>query len=676
MPKFHRSFLGSRLICAIALLMGAATTPAQQTSGDLASASLEDLMNMQVVSASRTEQKLSHTASAIFVITQEDIRQSGALNIPDLLRMVPGLDVAQINSNTWAISGRGLNARWSNELLVLVDGRSVYSTSFGGVFWDVLDLPLEDIDRIEVIRGPGGSVWGANAVNGIINIITKKSSETKGALVVSGGGNVQQGFGTVQYGGDLGTKTQYRAYTKYFNEDHFPDADDPAANGGDGWHTLRGGFRADTAFSPKDSLMIEGDLYSIRETVPTVILPSITSPGFVPIDLPQNLSGGFLQGVWQHTYSPESNSLLEISYDHDQRNDQIGDGRGILDVNFQQQYTGWSRQNLVWYVGYRRASSYAPGSLILAFVPPRLVTNLYSGAVQDEISLIPDRLSLTAGVRIEHNYYTGFNAMPSVRIAWSPTDRQTVWAAVSNAVRSPAQIDAGFRVNFGSFVEPDGTLALVSFFGNPKIADESLIAYEFGYRAMAGKRLSFDFASYYNDYDHQETTEPETPFFENTPAPPHLVLPSTLENLMHGEANGVEAYANWKVTDRWTLSPGYAFETIHMRTDPTSHDTTSASEAEGSSPTHAAQLRSHVALPGGFSWDSSAYFVGRLTDLHVPSYTRVDSQLSWQFAEKGRLRFVGQNLARDHHMEFVDSTASAGTTLMKRSAYAEISWQF
>ena len=663
---------GALFVAFVAL--AAPAWPQQKALGDLTSASLEDLMNMEVVSVSKTQQKLSHTASAIFVITQEDIRRSGALNIPDLLRMAPGIDVAQINANNWAIGVRGFNDRFSNKLLVMVDGRSVYTSSFGGVFWDVLDLPLEDIERIEVIRGPGGSVWGANAVNGIINIITKKASETQGAQVTTGGGNVQQGFGTVQYGGNLGSSTKYRAYTKYLNDGDFPDA--LGQNGGDGWHMLRGGFRADTTLTSRDTLMVQGDLYSARESSPEVILPSITSPSIVPIDFPFNLSGGFVQGVWQHAYSAQSNTSLEMSFDHYQRNDILRDGRGTFDVNLQQQFSGWSRQNIVWDAEYRRVSSYAAGGLTLSFIPAGLTTNLFSAAVQDEITLIPNRLSLTAGARLEHNYYTGFNFMPSARVAWTPGERQTVWAAVSDAVRSPSQVDAGFRANLGSFTPPNSPLILTSFLGNPNINDEALIAYELGYRAAVAERLSLDFATYYNDYNHLETSEPGAPFPESAPAPPHLVLPLITENLMHGETQGIEVAANWKATNRWTLSPGYALENIHMHLAPASQDTTSVRDAEGSTPDHSAQLRSSVRLLHGLTWDTSAYFTDRLVYTKVPAYTRLDSQLSWQFAEKARLSIVGQNLVKDHHMEFVDDTASAGTTLVKRSAYAEVSWQF
>lgn len=334
------------VLCIAACVICALPAWPQQQSSDLADRSLEDLMNIQVKSVSKKEQKLSRTASAVFVITQEDIRRSGATNIPDLLRMVPGLDVAQINANTWAVSARGLNGRFSNELLVLLDGRSLYTPTFGGVFWDVIDLPFEDIERIEVIRGPGASVWATSAVNGVINIITKTASDTPGAMVVAGGGTVDQGFGTVQYGGKIGSSTSYRAFTKYLNQDHFPDAD--GQSGGDGWNLARAGFRSDSVLSPKDNLTFEGDVYRGREGNPGVGLSSITAPP-IPIVLREvNLGGGFLQTIWNHTLSDRSGTSLQMSYDEYERNDALGEVRGTFDIAFQH-HLGWgSRQNFVW----------------------------------------------------------------------------------------------------------------------------------------------------------------------------------------------------------------------------------------------------------------------------------------------------------------------------------------
>ena len=664
--------------CRICLLAPDAdiTAPqAQQKAVDLANQSLEDLMNVKVVSASKTEEKISRTAAAIFVITQEDIRRSGATNIPDLLRMVPGMDVAQIDANAWAISARGFNQRFGNKLFVMVDGRSIYTTSFGGVYWEALDIPLEDIERIEVIRGPGGSIWGTDAVNGVINIITKKASETKGALVTAGGGNIDQGFGLAQFGGAASQSTTYRVFTKYFDQDHLPGL--AGGNGGDSWHSLRAGFRTDTTLSPRDSLTFQGDLYSMRIGNPAFEFPSVTTPAPIPDELLVNMAGGYIQGAWSRAISDRSATTLQVSYDRYKRNDTVGDDRGTLNIDFSHHFAWGERNAFVWGLNFLDSDSQSHGTFFTSFVPADLNLRVYGAFVQDEIAISPDQLYLTVGMKLEHNHYTGFNFMPSARIAWTPTPKQTLWAAVSDAVRSPAETNANFRANVGSFYSPgDQTPFLIALMGNPNVQDESLVAYELGYRHVIGKQFSIDFSSYYNDYNHLDTIEPATEFFEETPAPPHYVLPYTYGNLMHGETQGLEVSGAWKVTDHWTLNPGYAFEEIHTHVRPSSQDTTSVAGVEGSSPDHSAQLRSRVDLPLGLTWDTSVYFVGRLTDPVEPSYTRLDSQLSWRFSEDGSLSIVGQNLAQGLHAEFLDSSESAQTTLVKRSAYIKFTWRF
>ena len=661
------------------LLLGALALPAfpawaQQKQSDLTDASLEDLMNVEVTSVSKREQKISQVAAAIFVITQEDIRRSGATNIPDLLRMVPGVEVAQIDANTWAVSIRGLNGQFSNELLVLVEGRTVYVPTFGGVFWDALDMPLEDIERIEVIRGPGGAVWGGNAVNGVINIITKEAHETQGAMVEAGGGNLNQGFGTLQYGGTLGTTTSYRAYMKYFNQDHLPDPS--GQNAHDDWHILRGGFRTDSKLSPKDTLTIQGDIYAGQEGNPTRVLESVTSPGPQNTVLQVDLSGGFLQSIWNHSYSSRSDTTLQVSYDRYRRNDNLREGRSTLNVDFQNHLVRGTRHNIVWGAGYRFSASDSDGSLTVSLVPNDLNFNLFSFFAEDQVALAANRLYLTLGAKAEHNDYTGFVLLPSARISWNATERQMFWAAISRAERTPASDDIAIRVNFGSFPGSGGTPVLVALIGNPHVKNEGLVAFEAGYRASLLNGLSIDLAAYYNSYDHQDTTEPALSFPEALPSPPHIVMPMTTKNLMHGESHGVEIAANWKPLSRWTLSPGYAFEQIHMHTSAASQDTTSAFEATGTNPPNSAQLRSHLALPFNFSWDAAAYFVDRLLVGEVPAYTRLDTQLTWRRNERLSFSLVGQNLIQDHHLEFVDPTGMTLPSLVKRSAYAKVSWRF
>jgi iron complex outermembrane recepter protein len=665
----------ARAVVGMAMLALAALPawPGQKTT-DLTSQSIEDLMNIQVTSVSKTEETLSHTAAAVFVISQEDISRSGAMNIPDLLRMVPGMDVSQINGNTWAVSARGFNGRFSNDLLVLVDGRAVYTQTFGGVFWDVLDLPLEDIERIEVIRGTGGSVWGANAVNGVINIITKKASDTLGGLVVTGGGNIDQGFGTVQYGGKVGKATDYRVYTKYLNQDHLPNSS--GEDGGDGWHMLRGGFRTDSILSPKNTLMFQGDMYTALEGTPSTYLPSITAPALLNNELLVNLTGGFIQGAWDHILSPHSDTALQVSYDRYERDDTLGEGRGTLDLDFQHHFSGWARQSIVWGLNYRYSASHSTGSLTASLVPADLATQLFGSFIQDEIAIVPGRLFLTIGAKVEHSYYTGFDLMPSARVAWAPGPHHTLWAAVSKADRTPSALDASINANVGGFTGPGGIPVVIRLTGNPNLRNEKSIAYEAGYRTTVLRQLSIDLTAYYNNFTEQNTTEPSALFMENTPMPPHFVMPLIYENLMHGETHGLEIAVNWQATHRWSLSPGYAFEEIHMHLAPTSHDTTSVSAAQGSSPGHSAQLRSHLILWHGFIWDTSAYYVGRLTDPSEHPFIRLDTQLSWHFRERASVSFVGQNLVKNLHEEFADFTDSARTTQVKRSAYAKLSWQF
>lgn len=669
------------IACALAL---AAALPCrsqdgQQKSADLANQSLEDLMNIEVTSVSRKEQKLSRTAAAVFVITQEDIRRSGATNIPDLLRMVPGMDVGEINGSTWAISARGFNQQFSNKLLVMVDGRVVYTQTFAGVFWDTMDLPLEDIDRIEVIRGPGAAIWGANAVDGVINIITKKASESKGGLATAGAGSLEQGFGMAQYGGSMAKNTDFRVYEKYFNQEHLLDL--TGQNGADGWHVLRGGFRMDSALNAKDSLMVEGDVSDGREGEYGFVLPSVTSPTLVPAAEQIDNVDGWLVGRWNHTYSARSDTELQVSYDRHVRDDpQNPEIRDTFDIQFQHHVLLGSRHDVVWGLGYQASPDKITGGLTVTMNPTKRDLQEVSSFVQDEIALIPDRVYFTLGSKFEHNDYTGFEFMPTGRVAWIPAKNQMMWAAVSRALRAPSRNDTNLVLNFGSV--PGNPPTLLRLLGNPNYDDERLIAYEAGYRTTVSSHLSLDAAAYFNDYDSLQTTEPGTPFFEDTPAPPHEVQPFTYENLMYGNTDGIEFTGNWQFNSRFSLSPGFAFEQIHMHTKPTSQDTMTGPFVEGAVPRQSAELRAHWQIEKRLSWDASAYFVDRLNNQGpagntvIPAYTRVDTGFTWKPREQFSLSFVGQNLEKDHHPEFQDINGALQNGQIKRSAYVKASWHF
>jgi iron complex outermembrane receptor protein len=667
--------LNRSLISLFLLIPGFAQVAiAQEPKQDLTQLKIEDLMKVEVTSVSKREQPLSETAAAIFVISQEDILRSGATNIPDLLRMVPGVFVAQINSNTWAISIRGFNGKFSREVLVLVDGRTVYSPTFGGVFWDVLDLPLNDLERIEVIRGPGGSVWGINAVNGVINIITKKADETQGTLIDALAGNLTQGSGTIEHGGRIGKAFAYRAFVRYQNEASTDGVS--GQDGADSWRQLRGGFRTDARPSLNDALSIQGDLYSVREDQPRVLPPSLASPIPLPANLQANLGGGFIMSTWDHTFSANSSTKFLVSYQRYIRTDVLKETSGTLDFDFQHNLAIGRRQQIVWGLGFRNISARAVNNSLVSITPAYRNTNLYSGFFQYQIALAANRLNITLGTKLEETPYTGFAVMPTARIAWALSEKRTLWAAFSRALRTPSDSDVFARFNEGEFTGPGGIPVLLSYIGNPLVQNEELLAYEAGYRAELRKNLSLDFALYYNDYNHQDAIQTGTPFFEPTPLPPHIVQPLTYQNLQYGDAHGLEVYVNWKLARRWTLSPGYSFERIHLHLDPFPANLPAVTSAGQDTPANSAQLRNHVSLPQRLSWDTSIYFTGALQSPHVPSYTRLDTGLTWKWKDNLSISAFGQNLLQQNHLEFIDTSGSTEATLMPRSAYARLTWRF
>jgi iron complex outermembrane receptor protein len=651
--------------------------PQQAGQRDLSQVSIEDLMNIEVTSVSKKEQKMSQAAAAIFVITQEDIRRSGAANIPDLLRIVPGLDVSQINANSWAVSARGFNEQFTNKLLVLIDGRAVYTPLLGGVNWDTQDVPLEDIDRIEVIRGPGATVWGANAVNGVINIVTKWATDTQGALVTAGGGTDGQAHGTAQYGGAIRGNTSYRIFTDYLNHNALPKLD--GGPGPENWHVLHGGFRADTNISSKDSLTVQGDLYTGEEGASIIHIFSIDPPVTGNSDVLTRMSGGNLLGRWNHTFSNHSDTTFQFYFDpYARTGPQARENRDTIDFDFNHHFAWGSRQDMIWGAGYRRTWDKTVGTIDDILTPPDTTLHLYNFFVQDTIALHPDRVYLTVGTKLENNYFTGFDLQPSVRLAWTPSNWETFWAAVSRASRTPARRDTDLVAPLAVFPDPAGssTPVEVILFGNRNFQSEHVVAYEAGFRAQPKTRLSVDVSVFLNRYDHLESVEPGPEFLQNSPPPARFVIPMTFGNLMYGSTEGGEFFANLKVTDRWTLSPGYAFLEMHLHTKPSSLDTTSVAEFQGSSPQHQAQLRSHVDLSHGLSWDASAYFVSELPVQGVAAYTRIDTQLRWKFAKRADFSLVGQNLLQDHHLESMDQLTLVNSSLIKRSAYAKFAWRF
>src|SRR5438093_3529420 len=412
---------------------------------DLADMSLEDLTKIEVTSVSKHKEKLADAPAAIFVITQEDIRRSGVTTIADALRLAPGLEVARVASHDWAITSRGFNELYANKLLVLIDGRSVYTPLFSGVYWDVQDTLLEDIDRIEVIRGPGATLWGANAVNGVINITTKSAKETIGGLLSGGYGTEEQGFGSARYGGKLGEDAYYRGYVKYFNRDS--SALPSGAQANDAWEMYRGGFRTDWEPSAQNLFTLQGDAYAGTENQ-TVTLFTPAFPFTQPDASKMRVSGGNVIGRWTHTFTPDSDLKLQIYYDRtDRAVDYFKEMRNTADFDLQYRHPLWQRHDVTWGVGFRYADSDTSRSnFTLAFIPPERITRIFNTFIQDEITLVKERLRLTLGSKFERNDYTGFEIQPSGRLLWTPHERHSVWASVSRAVRTPSRAEVDSRI--------------------------------------------------------------------------------------------------------------------------------------------------------------------------------------------------------------------------------------
>lgn len=680
----HRNFFRAQvtkatcLVHLVVLFSTAAFAQTQNTPSlsDLSKASLEQLMDIEVTSVSRKEQKISRVAAAVYVITQEDIRRSGATNIPDLLRMVPGLDVAQINANTWAISARGFNGQFANKMLVLIDGRTVYDPANSGVYWDVQDAVLEDIERIEVIGGPGATVWGTNAVNGVINIITKDSKETQGGLLSGGGGNVDRGFGTLRWGGKIGKHGSYRVFGKYFNRSSFDDRS--GRDAADAWEMRHGGFRTDWEVSNHDSITVQGDVYGGVEGNPYPVGPLLRAPFFTtPFTAIRDISGGDVLARWNHTFQGGSQMSLQAYFDRISRTDPFDpELRSTVDLDFQHHLQLGSRNDIVWGLGYRANSDHLASSFMVSFDPARFSSKLANVFVQDEISLVPDKLWLTVGTKLEHNDFTGQELEPSVRLLWTPNSHHSLWLAYSDASRIPARNDKHLRVNLATFSTQGGPVALVSLFGNPQFDSENLDAYELGYRFQPNRRLSLDIAAFYNDYHHLRSLEPGAPFFETSPPPPHLVIPQTFDNGQRGSTYGTEGSAEFKVTKFWALQAGYAWFVPSLRLEPSSRAVADVAAVQNESPRNQFQFRSALSLPRHFEFDTGAYRVGRLATGAVPAYTRLDVRLGWRVAERMELSVAGQNLLDARHVEFSGSTQEFETTQIKRSVYGSLTFRF
>jgi iron complex outermembrane recepter protein len=641
-----------------------------QDQADLTDLSPEQLSKIEVTSVSKKEQKLSDTAAAVYVITQQDIRNSTAINIPELLHMAPGLDVVQLNGSTWAISVRGFAEQFTDKMLVLIDGRSVFDPLIAGVVWADQDVPLEDIERIEVIRGPGATMWGTNAFNGVINIITKSAQETPGMLVSAGVGNDERSYASVQYGGKLGQSTHYRLFTKDFDDG--PAGEFAGLPSHDSWRSVRGGFRVDTRASDRDFLLWEGDAFS-GEAGSQSVIPVYTAPFTRSFIDNVGHGGEDLMGRWIHKSLDGEETTLQASWAHVIHPQQGLDVNGsVVGISLQHEKIV-GRHDLVAGFSYdfRDAHTSSPDAAV-SWSPANLSFNIAGGFMQDEILFLNGVLHFTAGIRVEHNSLSGWDAQPTVRLLWKVSPKQSLWWAYSLANRSADPDDTSLRNNIAIFPTPGG-LQVLRLTGNPNIKPERMNAFEMGYRVQLLKTLSLDSTIFDNQYSAVLGQEAGQPFAEAGP-PPRLVIPLVQQNDTAGHSIGGELAAQWIPVHALRMMAAYSLIEFEF-TQTTAAGVNIDRQLWGEPPRHQLQLSSALNLPRHLELSNALSFVDRRTAQNIPGWTEVDSKLSWRPVESADFSLGVQNLLNKEHIEFISQLGGLPTTL-GRTMNGRFTWHF
>jgi iron complex outermembrane receptor protein len=648
----------------LGLLGAPADEFAVPVASSLAGLSLEELMKLQITSVSKGPQDWFGSAAALDVITGEDIRRAGARHLADALRGSPGLAVARQDSHTWAISPRGFTSEIASKTLVLLDGRSVYAPLNGGVYWDAQDTLLEDLDRIEIIRGPGGSLWGANAVNGVINILTKSARDTQGTLLNAGGGTLERAFASARHGGQLGENAWFRVYGKYFERDDF--ARPGGGEAGDSWEKGQGGFRVDWDAAESSRLTFQGDYYQGNERQ-TRTVATDAAPYFAVDNYNDRFAGGNFLSRWTHEGPGDSEIRVQLYYDRTERESLVPEEtRDTVDFEAQHRFALGEWNRVTWGLGYRWTGDRMRTNFALFFADPARSYHLYHAFVQDEVELVPDQLKLTFGTKFEHNDFTGWEVQPSARVAWTPDDRRTLWAAVSRAVRVPNRAEHDVYV-----IRPAPGPSYFGTFGNPAFDSETVIAYELGARARVNHWLTLDATAFWNDYDRLLTVEPSA-------APFTLPLPLTAfaaANSLTGESYGAELAANLQLNDWWRLRASYAWLRVRI------HDTGAGllpveTQLEGNDAEHQAMLRSLMDLPGNLQFDVSLYYTGARPSAGVDRYVGLDLRLMWRACDNVEISLVGQDLLDPQHAEFAPVSNPSAPAEVPRSVYAAVTVRF
>jgi iron complex outermembrane receptor protein len=629
--------------------------------------SLEQLGNVEVTTVSKEPEQVWQTPAAIYVLTQDDIRRSGATSIPELLRTVPGVEVARIDSDHWAVGVRGFGGEFSKSLLVLIDGRSVYSPLFAGVYWQVQDTLLQDVDRIEVIRGPGGTIWGTNAVNGVINIITKNAEDTHGTLASAGGGDIDQGIARARFGGMHGKGFDYRVYGKGFmrgGEFH------PDGVNFDEWRMGQVGFRTDWSKDARDTFNFQGDMYKGLDGE-RVSVSLYSPPSVEVINGPHNTSGGNLIAEWRRQLNAHSDLETRGYFDRTSRfSPQLDETRNTYDLDLLYHVMVKSRQDVLLGVGARWSHDNVTNVFqTLTFAPPQETDSIYSWFLQDQIGIVPKKLSLILGSKFEHNNRSGFEVQPNGRLMWTPSAHQTVWAAVTRAVRTPSRLDQDLQLTDFLEAKPPVFLRVV---GSKSFRSEHLLGTEVGYRELTGRNFYLDIALFRNDYNDLYGYGPGTEYVETSPSPAHIILQEPLANALKGDTSGGEIAPDWKPSDWFEVKGSYSYLHLYVHDKPGFTDNSNTVSDNGSSPHHQAVIQTLLDINGGFQLGLTYRYVSSLSAQKVAAYSTGDARLGWHTSNGWAMSVVGQNLFQPHHAEFgsdVDTIVG-----IKRDVYAEITW--
>jgi iron complex outermembrane receptor protein len=657
------------LFALLCCLLQAAAQPFDEPTQQLKSLTLEQLGNIEVTTQSKEPTEVWNTPAAVYVLTNDDIRRSGVTNVPDALRLVPGVDVFRVNgSRNWAVGIRGLADQFSRYVLVLIDGRSVYTPLFGGVWWDINNVMLEDVDRIEVVRGPGGTIWGADAVNGVINIVTKHSEDTKGTLVSTGGGNVDENTEDLRYGSEhKGWTWRANAFgfvrAPEYHIDRQPDYD---------WsRDGQVGFRTDHV-SGSNEFSLQGDAYwgkfGDAQSISTYNPPS----SFLSY-ASTTAAGGDIRTRWRRRFSNNSDIYVQAFWAHDHRiGSNFGENRDTFDVDFLQRLAPARRQQFTYGLNLRLSPSTITQTVSTdTFNPLHRTESIYSAFLQDEVRLVPDKLSLIAGSKLEHNNYTGFEYQPSVRLLFTPTQKFSAWTSISRAVRIPDCVDEDIQVDIFAVATP---LIFARVIGNHHLAAERLIAYEGGFRTLLHPRFYVSAAGFYNAYHDLIAQGGLTLATASTPPfPPGTTLLSLqYTNGIHGSTDGAEISPDWQATSFWRIRPGLSYLNIDLNDQRGFTDAVTLKHLRGSSPRYQAFLQSQVNLPHQVEFDQSFRYVDSLPAQSVRAYTTADARIGWSPTKSLSVSVTGQNLFQPHHAEF--GIDPGPTVFIKRGVYAKLVW--